>query len=380
MIRRKRAAISSKKRWVIEKQLLSLQREPTQSMTMKKISRNDIWLLLAQIGVCILVLALPVVAVYWGTHDWQTAWTTFQMVLGIMASPMILYFANFYVLGPFLFFKRRYVLFVLVNLLILFGLNYPLLFVHQYSEETGMDGFNQTAWVGFYAGLFSYFVLNVVLIAVAVGIRQFIKVRRIKQQLKEERAKHTEAELAWLKNQINPHFLFNTLNNISSLTQIDADAAQDAIAQLSDLLRYAMYESDKPLVAIGGEIEFMSNYISLMRLRCNDNTTVKTDFAADNAQTQVAPLLFISLVENAFKHGVSSNRSSHISVSLRQDTGLLVFVCDNTNYPKTDGDRSGSGIGLENTRRRLQLLYPGRYEWEQGLEQGIYHVKITITL
>jgi len=215
--------------------------------------------------------------------------------------------------------------------------------------------------------------------AIAIGIRHFMRIRQIKQQLKDEKAKNTEAELAWLKNQINPHFLFNTLNNISSLTQIDPDAAQDAIAQLSDLLRYAMYETNKKMVPIGGEVEFMRNYIELMKLRCNEKTEVKTTFDIQK-DVEIAPLLFISLVENAFKHGVSSSRDSMIDIHLEQKDNYIVFTCDNTNYPKDDADRSGSGIGLENTRRRLELMYHDRYEWEQALNGDIYHVKITIIL
>ena len=223
-------------------------------------------------------------------------------------------------------------------------------------------------------------LLNCVIVAVAIGIRHFIRTRQIRQQLKEEKAKNTEAELAWLKNQINPHFLFNTLNNISSLTQIDPDAAQDAIAQLSDLLRYAMYETNKKTVPIQGEVEFMRNYISLMKLRCNEMTTVNVQWSIVNGQSEVAPLLFISLIENAFKHGVSSSRSSTIDISLEQKGNSVVFTCDNTNYPKNDTDRSGSGIGLENTRRRLDLMYANRYSWQQWLENNIYHVCIKLNL
>lgn len=169
------------------------------------------------------------------------------------------------------------------------------------------------------------------------------------------------------------------MNNISSLIQIDPDAAQDSLAQLSDLLRYAMYESNKPTVSIQGEVEFMRNYIELMKLRCNDMTEVNTSF--DVQSMEIAPLLFISLVENAFKHGVSSSRESKINISMTQIGNTLTFICDNTNYPKTDADRSGSGIGLENTRRRMELLYHDRYEWEQSiLPDNIYHVKIVLNL
>ena len=187
--------------------------------------------------------------------------------------------------------------------------------------------------------------------------------------------------MAWLKNQINPHFLFNTLNNISSLAQIDSDGTQEAIMQLSDLLRYAMYETNKPKVQLDGEVEFMRNYIELMKLRCNEKTTVRAQFDITDVQSEVAPLLFISLVENAFKHGMDSNAPATIDISLKQQDGTLVFNCDNTNNPKPTKDRSGSGIGLENTRRRLDLLYPGRYTWEQTITpENIYHVKINIRL
>ena len=115
-----------------------------------------------------------------------------------------------------------------------------------------------------------------------------------------------------------------------------------------------------------------------MQLRCNEKTVVNTSFNITDNKMEVAPLLFISLIENAFKHGVSSNKPSHIDIRVDANDNALSFVCDNTNYPKTDVDRSGSGIGLENTRRRLELMYHDRYTWEQTLDNDIYHVKINI--
>jgi LytS/YehU family sensor histidine kinase len=123
----------------------------------------------------------------------------------------------------------------------------------------------------------------------------------------------------------------------------------------------------------------MANYVELMRLRCSDTTNVSTKFDVEGT-TEVAPLLFISLVENAFKHGVSNTQQSSIDISMEEKDGRLTFTCYNTNHPKDQKDRSGSGIGLENTRRRLELLYPGRYQWFQTLENDIYHVSITIDL
>ena len=348
---------------------------------MKKVERKDIWLFVAQVAVWMLILTALPLATYLSTQDVASAKTSLHVAWGLFRAPIVVYFANFYILGPYLFFRHRYWWFTLINLVLITGVNYQFFALWWWRNDIpNMPTMTTEMWIGFFSGFLMFLVLNVVIVAVAIGILHYIKVRKIKQQLKDEKAKNTEAELAWLKNQINPHFLFNTLNNISSLTQIDPDAAQDAIAQLSDLLRYAMYETNKQTVPIQGEIEFMRNYIELMKLRCNENTEVNAQFTVNNAQLEIAPLLFISLIENAFKHGVSSSRPSRIDISLEETDNQIVFICDNTNYPKNDADRSGSGIGVENTRRRLELIYDGRYQWEQSLKDDIYHVRITLRM
>ena len=347
---------------------------------MKKIEKKDLWFFVAQVAVWTVVLFAMPLATFLSTQDVKATRTSFFVVWGLFQSPLIIYFLNFYVLGPCLFFKRRYWWFALLNLVLIIGLNMQFFYVFfNRNNIPNLPEMSSNMWIGFFSGFLMFLVLNCLVVAIAIGIRHFMRIRQIKQQLKEEKAKNTEAELAWLKNQINPHFLFNTLNNISSLTQIDPDAAQDAIAQLSDLLRYAMYETNKKMVPIGGEVEFMRNYISLMKLRCNDKTEVTTTFDIQQ-NMEIAPLLFISLIENAFKHGVSSSRPSKIDIRLLQNGDELAFNCDNTNYPKDDADRSGSGIGLENTRRRLDLMYAGRYTWDQSLENNIYHVQIKIRI
>ena len=348
---------------------------------MKKIEKKDIWLLAAQVAVwAVVFFALPL-ATLLSTQDTTATRTSFFVVWGLFQAPLVVYFVNFYLFGPYLFFKRRYWWFALLNLVLIFGLNSQFFYVFfNRNNIPNMPAMDANMWIGYFGGALMFLVLNCVIVAIAIGIRHFIRTRQIKQQLADEKAKNTEAELAWLKNQINPHFLFNTLNNISSLTQIDPDAAQDAIAQLSDLLRYAMYETNKNTVPLQGEVAFMSNYVELMKLRCNEKTAVNYELSIDNYQLEIAPLLFISLIENAFKHGVSSSRDSRIDIRLEQQAETLIFNCENTNYPKDDADRSGSGIGIENTRRRLDLIYKNRYTWEQTLEDNIYKVKVTLQL
>ena len=348
---------------------------------MIQIQKKDIWLFAAQVAVWAVILSSLPLATFLSTHDLHSTRTSFYVVWGLFQAPLVIYFVNFYLLGPHLFFKRRYWLFVLCNLVLILGLNSQFfLLYYNRNNIPNMSAMDANMWVGFFGGFLMFLVLNCMVAAIAVGIRHFIRTRQIRQQLQEEKAKNTEAELAWLKNQINPHFLFNTLNNISSLTQIDPDKAQDAIAQLSDLLRYAMYETNKPQVPIQGEVAFMRNYVELMKLRCNDKAVVNAEFTTPQSPLDIAPLLFISLIENAFKHGLSSSRDSRIDIALTTDEHQLTFTCNNTNFPKDDADRSGSGIGIENTRRRLDLLYKDRYTWEQSLEEGIYKVKVTIQL
>ena len=349
---------------------------------MKRFSRKDILLFLMQVAAWAIVLLLPTLAVFVLTQKWENAIATLTMLAYMLRGPIIVYFVNFYLLEPYLWHRKRRSLFVVSNILLVCLANYWI-FMIDFSKFP-MEG--EMAYIGFFMGYFIYLLFHFAIIALAVGLHHNMRSRLLKAQLKEEHQKRTEAELAWLKNQINPHFLFNTLNNISSLVQIDADKAQDAIAQLSDLLRYAMYETDKSLVPLKEEVSFMQNYIDLMRLRHNERLTVTTEWpdlsplTTPHSPLTIPPLLFISLIENAFKHGVSSSRDSFIRIRLSTSPDSITFCCENTNYPKDDQNRSGSGIGIENTRRRLELMYPGRYTWNYGVNDDGSEYSSCITI
>ena len=334
---------------------------------MKKIQTKDVWLFVAQVLLLSLILLSPGLISYVTSHDPKVVWDSLLVSAYWLAPAAVVYLLNFYLCVPLLWFRHCYWLFGLSNAVLILACNF-----HLYFKNLG--SLPDIYRAGYSSFLIVALVVNLMAIGIAISIRYVMR-------RSEKKQKEVEAELAWLKNQINPHFLFNTLNNISSLTQIDADEAQDAVMQLSDLLRYAMYETNKPKVPLDGEVEFLRNYIELMKLRCNEMTTVGTEIEVADRNMEVAPLLFISLVENAFKHGMNSNAPATINISLKQKDGMLVFSSDNTNDPKPTKDRSGSGIGLENTRRRLDLLYQGRYQWEQTITpENIYHVKITLQL
>ena len=334
---------------------------------MRKIQIKDVWLFVAQVLLLSLVLLSPGLISYVTSNDATVVWDSLKISAYWLAPAVIVYLINFYLCVPFLWFRHRFWLFGLVNAMLIMACNSHIIY----------NNINSLPDV-YRAGYSSLLIISLLVNLMAIGIA--LSIRYVMRQ-SEKKQKKVEAELAWLKNQINPHFLFNTLNNISSLAQIDGDETQEAIMQLSDLLRYAMYETNKPKVPLEGEVEFMRNYIELMKLRCNEMTEIRSDFIVHNSKIEIAPLLFISLIENAFKHGMNSNAPATIDINMVQTDSTLVFTCDNTNNPKPSKDRSGSGIGLENTRRRLNLIYPNHYQWEQTITpENIYHIKITLEL
>jgi LytS/YehU family sensor histidine kinase len=194
--------------------------------------------------------------------------------------------------------------------------------------------------------------------------------------LKEAERSRTEAELKNLRSQINPHFLLNTLNNIYALVQFDTDKAQQAIQELSKLLRYVLYDNQQTYVPLSKEVDFIRNYIELMRIRLASNVEIIAQFdIRPNSQTPIASLIFISLIENAFKHGISPTQHSFIRIQLSENDEEVYCEIRNTNHPKNNKDKSGSGIGLEQVSRRLEILYPNAYSWSKGItEDGTEYV------
>ena len=346
-------------------------------------NRRNFILNTTQIIVWAGVFLVPALVTWTTTGHMATAMSVFRHGGRMMLPLFILYGLNYYLFVPKFLHggKGKVKWFYICNAVLLVGYNlfryfprHPIEFPQEVVNQFGM----RNMWAFLVGAIIGSLFLQVLVILIAVGLRHVMRTNEREMQFEEERRKTAEAELTWLKHQLNPHFLFNTLNNISSLTQIDPDKAQESIGQLSDLLRYALYDSEAEKVPLASEIEFMDNYIDLMALRCSEQTTVEKHLEAPSRPVEVAPLLFISLVENAFKHGVNARYPSFVKVSMEMDGDDLVFVCDNSRFEKQGTDRIGSGIGLENMKRRLELLYPGRYTYEQDATDDTYHVKVTL--
>lgn len=204
----------------------------------------------------------------------------------------------------------------------------------------------------------------------------------------EARQKNVEnerliAELNFLKAQINPHFLFNTLNNLYYLAYTQSAKTTEVIAKLSQMMRYMIYDSNHPLVPLSKEVEYMENYISLERLRLNDQIPIKFTIEGGNPQDfLIAPLIFITFLENAFKHGVSNNHpGAWVNIWIHLQGNECVYRVENSRLPfnKPEAEQK-SGIGLQNVRRRLELSYPGRHSLTVEEHKDRYSVQLNIKL
>ena len=326
------------------------------------------------IWACLFIL--PSAVWYFIAWDIKSFGATFYLTTQLLLPAFLVYTINYCVLVPLVLFSSRKKYFYLINsALILFLIAIPVIksgFIPEVPQEV-RDAFPNAKflWIAI-GGVVLKIIFYAVMVAMPVGLKYVMRWNDEKHKMEEERRRNAEAELTWLKNQLNPHFLFNTLNNISSLTQIDADKAQESIGQFSELLRYALYESNVKKVKLTDETEFMKNYITLMSLRCNEMTLVETRFDSFDESLTISPLLFISLIENAFKHGISSHKDSFVKIDMGLDGNDLVFSCENSIHERASENRSGSGIGLENMLRRLDLLYPDAYTYRQYIEDRTY--------
>ena len=199
------------------------------------------------------------------------------------------------------------------------------------------------------------------------------------QTLKDELIKERQAsEIALLRSQVNPHFLFNTLNNIYSLVYNKSDEAPEAVMKLSSIMRYMLYDSNTDFVALHKEIEYLNSFIELQQLRIRQKGFVEINVNGSMDNRTIAPMLLIPFVENAFKHG-NKNHEPGIIIDLNLKTDRMVFLV--TNFVKPNDQRSSEeagGFGLENIKRRLGLLYPDKHDLKLNLKGDIFKVELTI--
>ncbi len=279
---------------------------------------------------------------------------------------MVVFYLNYLVLAPKLFVAGKHRYDLLINVVLLISLGTLVHYWMDFVNGMFVPGYRDQDTVG----TLSYIARDVLNLAIfAAGATALALARRwvtADQKLKEMEAARAQAELRNLRNQINPHFLLNTLNNIYALTAFDTAKAQEAIQELSKMMRHILYDYQKPMIPLKEEIDFLENYVKLMRIRLPQSVEVTFNAVQPTGSVEVAPMILISLVENAFKHGTSPTEKSFVHINISTNGQQLICDIQNSNNPKTASDHSGHGIGLQQVERRLQLAYPDRYTWEQG--------------
>lgn len=323
---------------------------------------------LIHIIVWVLFFALPLFFI-WNRSGEGIDWNRY---LRHSVNPLMLcavFYLDYFILVPHLLFKGRWNNFILANIGVALVFSAAMLLWQTFSFVPDAPG----PRLRINPVLFS-FIRDFVSIAMIICLSTLVKMgvgwQQAEDARKEAEKSRKEAELKNLRNQLNPHFLLNTLNNIYALISIDTEKAQEAVSELSRLLRYVLYDNNQHTVPLCKEMDFIKDYIYLMKIRVSQNVSVETDIrVSPDSLTPVAPLIFISLIENAFKHGVSPVEQSRIRIFFDETPECIICDIRNSFHPKSHLDKSGSGIGLEQVEKRLELLYSGHYFWNKGISE-----------
>ena len=297
------------------------------------------------------------------------------------------YYLNTFVFIPRLLDTKKFVAYTLLilGLLILYGFVpriYHGLFGNLQPLAVGPDGLPRPPRPRNFPLLSpGNTVIFLLVFVFSTGINVINQWLRSERQTKEIANEKLQAELSFLKAQINPHFLFNTLNNIYALASSQSEQTAPAVMKLSSIMRYVLTEARNDLVPLEKEIQFTSHYIELQKMRLTDKTSIDFTIKGDPLGRQIAPLLLLPFVENAFKYGISTRECSPIRILLDIKPESLYFSISNHKHFNTTLRMAGNtGIGINNTKRRLELLYAGKYELsiDDGANEFTVHLNIPV--
>lgn len=225
----------------------------------------------------------------------------------------------------------------------------------------------------------TFIIISLLIVGFDTGLKLSVKWVQSEQKRIHAEKENVESQLAFLRNQISPHFFMNTLNNIHSLIDFDTEKAKDSIIQLSKLMRHLLYESEIEKIPLQKEISFIKNYVELMKLRFSDKVIINLEIPELLPNKSIPPLLFTSYVENAFKHGVSYKQDSFINISFSFTEDALTFEIINSKTAK-DLVEGPSGIGIANSRKRLDLIYGANYTLKITDSKAEYNVHLNIPI
>ncbi len=331
-------------------------------------------------------------------------WNSITNQLEILIPVAVLFVLNRYIFVPFVLFRGRFAVYIIsiLGLIFLFSLgsNYydtklnnpnrnnrqineqreppprPLTEQADRSEEPAPPGQRQPRPVPPFA---NFLVFSVLVLGFDTGLRmglRWIEAENEKINLEKE---NVASQLVLLRNQISPHFFMNTLNNIHSLVDRNADEAKEAIIKLSKMMRYLLYETETGTTTLKKEIEFLESYVNLMKMRYSSKVKISFVPPVSVPEKMIPPFIFISLIENAFKHGISYHEESFVDIDLITGEERLLLVVKNSKTSKTPA-KENTGIGLQNTRKRLALLFGNNYHLDIIDSEGLFTVNLSIPL
>ncbi len=299
------------------------------------------------------------------------------MPIDVIATYLTVYF-----LLPRFLYRKKYFIFgtlfiisavglILIQRAILWYISYPLFF-----NTVPASPFFRLNWLSSFTNVYmATFLLTVIKL-----VKQRFSEQERLQSLKKAQV---EAELKFLKAQVHPHFLFNTLNNLYALTLDKSDSASEVVLKLSDLLNYMLYECNEDTILLSKEISLIENFLALESIRYGNSLSVKLNVDGETAGKKIAPMLLLPFVENAFKHGVSKvSRNAKVGINLEVSGSDLQFIVVNSKPLLVEKDEAGytEGIGLKNVKRRLELLYPDHYHFSIIEEDQEFKIKLNLDL
>ena len=302
---------------------------------------------------------------------------------------MFVFYLNSYVLVPRLLLKDKIMTFVVAMIIISVvtglltktldnALHLPALLDKAFKGGGGLKFQRRQDKLDIFLAMLTLFIFGI-----STSVTMILKWQSDKQLREALEKEKIGSELSFLKAQINPHFFFNTLNNIYALTHVDVENSRKALHKLSRMMRYLLYDTQAGSTPLSKEVSFIVDYIELMKLRLNDTTKVTFEGPLINNDIQIAPMLFLPYIENAFKHGVSSVKPSVIAIELSMEDNTLDMTVRNSIFAENAeiADNYG-GIGLTNTKRRLDLLYPGKHTFsaEKTEDTNEFIVHLTLLL
>lgn len=323
------------------------------------------------------LVLLPVLYMLLPVERWMTSNSAFVCLLG--AWLYIVYIANRVMIVRFCFRKRRYKLIalaaiaagiIITYIFAQYQMELPLHRARPFNRATVRPGIQQQA----------VWFLYIIVMAFSTAVGLLSEVYRLSSARKDAEMEKKKAELSIYKAQINPHFLFNTLNTLYGMIVTGSDKTEQAFTEFTSLMKYMYSYSTMDTVPVETEIQYIRDYISLQRYRIPEHTDVHFDSSGDGTlQMGIIPMIMVTFVENAFKHGISALHPGAIDIRITAENGSLMFFCRNRTVNLSENKES-NGIGIENCRRRLELQYHDRYSLDISAKENVFSVELNVRL